>query len=67
MGKYIVQAILMDGEQETVIDSVRTDNFLPVLHKFMKRHIHSYKYSYNVLVIDTGHVMSFENIFQVNR
>lgn len=64
--KYLVQATLKDGNLETVMDSVKTDSFLPVLHKFMKRHVHSYRYTYTVMVINTGHLMFFDNIFQVN-
>lgn len=62
--KYLVQAILKDEQQETVIDSIKTDSMLKTLHFVMKKHKNSYKYTYNVMVIATGHVMSFENIFQ---
>lgn len=62
--KYLVQAILKDGEHETVIDSIKTDNMLKTLHFVMKKHKHSYNYIYNVMVIATNHVMTFDNIFQ---
>lgn len=62
--KYLVQAILKDGEQETVIDSIKTDNMVRALHLVMKKHRNSYKYTYNVMVIATNHVMTFDNIFQ---
>ena len=62
--KYLVQAILNDGNCETVIDSIKTDNMLKTLHMVMKRHKNSYKYTYHVMVIATQHVMTFDNIFQ---
>lgn len=62
--KYLVQAILRDGDLETIINSTKTDNFVATMHSFMKLHRHSYKYIYNVMVIETGHVMTFDNIFQ---
>ena len=62
--KYLVQAILKDGNCETVIDSIKTDNMLKTLHAVMKRHKNSYNYTYNVMVIATQHVMTFDNIFQ---
>jgi hypothetical protein len=62
--KYLMQAILKDGEHETVIDSIKTDNMLKTLHFVMKKHKHSYNYTYNVMVIATNHVITFDNIFQ---
>lgn len=62
--KYLVQAILTDGERETVVNSCKTDNPVHALHAFMKLHKNSYKYKYNVMVIETQHVMTYENIFQ---
>lgn len=64
MEKYLVQAVLVDGEAERVIDSIKTDNPLHALHHVMKRHRHSYNYKYNVLIVESGHVLNFSNIFQ---
>lgn len=62
--KYLVQAILIDGERETVVNSTRTNDPVHALHAFMKLHRNSYKYQYNVMNIETQHVMEYENIFQ---
>ena len=64
--KYLVQAILVDGDRETVVDSVRTDNGVRTMNAFMKRHRNSYKYVYNVMTIDTGHLIisTRDNIYQ---
>lgn len=49
--KYLVQAILVDGEIETVTDSIKTDDFGRILDFVMKRHKASHKYIYLVMEI----------------
>lgn len=65
MEKYLVQAILFDGERETVVNSCRTDSPLQVAHQFMKMHRNSYKYRYFTMNIETKHRVEINNIFQM--
>ena len=55
--KYLVQAILIDGDLETVIDSIKTDNYQETLDFVMKRHKISSSYLYIVLELDTREVL----------
>lgn len=55
--KYLVQAILIDGDIETVIDSFKTDNYTDVLEFVMKRHKSSTKYLYIAMDRDTQEVI----------
>lgn len=65
MEKYLVQAILFDGENERVVNSCKTNNPVQALHSFMKLHRHSYNYKYFIMTIETQFVQSFKNIFQI--
>ena len=49
--KYLVQAILIDGDIETVVDSFKTDNYETTLDFVMKKHRTSKKYLYVVMEI----------------
>lgn len=51
--KYLVQAILIDCDIETVQDSFKTDNYHEVLDFVMKRHKNSNSYIYIVLDLNT--------------
>lgn len=62
--KYLVQAILVDGENQRVINSTKTNNPVEAMHIFMKLHKNAYNYIYNVMTIETQFVQTFENIFQ---
>lgn len=62
--RFLVQAILMDGNSERVINSTKTDNAVETMHAFMKMHRNSRQYKYNVMTIKTQFVQTFENIFQ---
>lgn len=63
--KYLVQAILFDGERETVVNSTRTNSPLEAAHKFMKMHRNSYNYRYFVLNTETQSKTEISNIFQI--
>lgn len=41
---YLVQAILIDGEIETVVDSRKSDGYWETVRSLMARHRHSYHY-----------------------
>ena len=49
--KYLVQAILEDGNIETVIDSIKTDDDRATVELLMKRHKNSSHYRYVVMDI----------------
>ena len=55
--KYLVQAILIDGDIETIIDSFKTDNYTDVLEFVMKRHKSSTNYLYVAMNRDTQEVV----------
>ena len=55
--KYLVQAILVDGDIETVSDSFKTDNYQETLDFVMKRHRTSSSYIYTVLDLTTKEVL----------
>ena len=57
MKKYLVQAILIDGCIETVIDSFKTDDAEKMLDFVMKRHKNSSKYLYMVMEIKTQKII----------
>lgn len=57
MKKFLVQAILLDGSLETVIDSIRTDNYETTLDNVMKRHRRSRSYLYVVMRCDTHEIV----------
>lgn len=46
--KYLVQAILIDGEIETVIGSIKSDDYKRTALFLMKSHRHSYKNTFTV-------------------
>lgn len=56
--KFLVQAILIDGGIETVVDSLKTDDCKKTLDFVMGRHRHSYNYLYVVLDIATREVLT---------
>ena len=51
--KYLVQGILIAGANETVIDSIKTDDYKATLDFVMKRHKASNKYLYIAMEIET--------------
>ena len=55
--KYLVQAILVDGDIETIPDSFKTDNYQETLDFVMKRHRISSSYIYIVLDLTTKEVL----------
>lgn len=57
MKKYLVQAILIDGNIETVVDSFRTDDIDKMLDFVMKRHRFSSKYLYVAMEIETQNII----------
>lgn len=62
--RYLVQAILVDGDLETVTESIKTDDPIKILDWLMMRHKNSYHHQYNVLNTETQEVRSFTNRFQ---
>jgi len=55
--KYLVQAILQDGDIETVVDSIKTDDWENTVDFVMRRHKSNYHYLYTVLDIETKEVL----------
>lgn len=55
--KYLVQAILIDGDIERVNDSIKTDEYEVTLDFVMKRHKTSDKYFYIVMEIETQKII----------
>lgn len=55
--KYLVQAILEDGNIETVIDSIKTDDHRKTVEFVMKRHKTSSMYRYVVMDIATREIL----------
>ena len=51
---YLIQAILIDNHMETVIDSIKSNDYNKILDFLMKKHKHSYHYIYNVLDIESN-------------
>ncbi len=64
--KYLVQAILVDGEIETVVGSIKSDDYKYTALFLMKAHRHSYKYLYRAMDIETGQIVmsTTKNEFQ---
>lgn len=64
--RYLVQAILIDGEIETVVDSRKSDGYRETVRSLMARHRHSYHYLYRVMDLETGEIVlsTTENEFQ---
>lgn len=64
--RYLVQAILIDGEIETVVDSIRNDGYRETMRFLMARHRHSYHYLYQVMDLETWEIVlsTTENEFQ---
>ena len=56
--KYLVQAILIDGDIETVIDSIKTDDYQKTIDFVMMRHKSSSDYLYIVMDIDTREIVT---------
>lgn len=63
---YLVQAILIDGEIETVVDSRKSDGYWETVWSLMARHRHSYHYLYRAMDLETGEIVlsTTENEFQ---
>ncbi len=59
--KYLVQAILIDGEIETVANSLKTDDYETALDILMKRHKSSNKYLYIVMEIEGQKIITKTN------
>lgn len=66
MMKYLVQAILVDGEIETVVGSIKSDDYKNTALFLMNAHRHSYKYLYRAMDIETGQIVmsTTKNEFQ---
>lgn len=64
--KYLVQAILIDGEIETVTASLKSDDYKNTALFLMLKHRHSYKYLYRAMDIETGQIVmsTTKNEFQ---
>ena len=64
--RYLVQAILIDGEIETVVDSSKSDNYRETARSLMARHRHSYHYLYRAMDLESGEIVlsTTENEFQ---
>lgn len=56
--KYLVQGILIDGDRETVIDSIKTDNYETSLDFIMRRHKTSSSYLYIVMEIEEQKIIT---------
>ncbi len=56
--KYLVQAILIDGDIETVANSIKTDEYETSLDILMKRHKASNSYLYIVMEIETQKIIT---------
>ena len=63
--KYLVQAILIDGNIETVIDSIKTDDDRATVEWLMRRHKSNPDYRYVVMDIATQEILinTTRNIF----
>ena len=63
--KYLVQAILIDGDIETVIDSIKTDDDRQTVEFLMRRHRTNPHYLYTVMDIETKEILihTTRNIF----
>lgn len=55
--KYLVQAILTDGDIETVIDSIRTNDYMHIVEFVMKKHKSSRKYRYIAMNISNQEIL----------
>jgi hypothetical protein len=55
--KYLVQAILIDGDRETVIHSLKSDDYNKALDILMERHKASYHYLYIAMDIETQEII----------
>lgn len=64
--RYLVQAILIDGEIETVVDSRKSDSYRETARSLMARHRHGYHYLYRAMDLESGEIVlsTTENEFQ---
>ena len=64
--RYLVQAILIDGDIETVVGSIKSDDYRETVRSLMARHRHSYHYLYRAMDLKTGEIVlsTTENEFQ---
>lgn len=61
--KYLVQAILFDGDSERVINSTKTDEPEKVLQVFMLLHKSSHNYKYFTMELDSQKTTEHKNIY----
>lgn len=63
--RYLVQAILIDGDIETVVGSIKSDDYKAATF-LMMMHRHGYKYLYRAMDIETGEIVmsTTKNEFQ---
>lgn len=64
--RYLVQAILIDGDIETVVGSIKSDDYKATATFLMMMHRHGYKYLYRAMDIETGEIVmsTTKNEFQ---
>lgn len=64
--RYLVQAILIDGDIETVVGSIKSDDYKAAATFPMMMHRHGYKYLYRAMDIETGEIVmsTTKNEFQ---
>lgn len=62
--RYLVQAILIDGDIETVVGSIKS--YKAAATFLMMMHRHGYKYLYRAMDIETGEIVmsTTKNEFQ---
>lgn len=63
--KYLAQAILIDGEVETVVNSIKTDDYNATIRFLMQRHKSSSQYLYIAMDIETQEILvhTEQNLF----
>lgn len=63
--RYLVQAILIDGDIETVVGNIKSDDYKAAA-TFLMMHRHGYKYLYRAMDIETGEIVmsTTKNEFQ---
>lgn len=55
--KYLVQAILNDGDINSVVDSFKTNDYDSTLEFLMRRHRNNYHYRYVVIDIAAQEIL----------
>lgn len=59
--EYMVQAILIDGQIERVIHSIKTTDYQAALDTLMKLHRNSYHYLYIAMAIENQEIVFKSN------